>query len=104
MLEAGSEDYFGLYEVSRQLPAASSDLQRLAAAVTLQFLAAEGLVEIFRGRWELNDFRPVPQDRLAEVLADPNSWAPPRDLNEPVYVFTNTDEGDAAYEHGRFRS
>lgn len=103
ILEAGSEDYYGLYEVSANLPGASVDDQRLAAAATLQFLALEGLVQIYWGRWQLNDFTPVPNDRLSGVLNDPACWEAPRDIGEAVYVFSNTDMGDKPYKDGRFR-
>jgi hypothetical protein len=100
IIEFGSEDYYGLYDAIPDLPNTPVEERIAVAREALRALVQEGLVVLCVGTWEANAFTVIPPEGVDSVLDDPTSWKVSDELGGPVYVFTNTERGDAAYQAG----
>lgn len=96
-LEAGVDDYTGLYEVILELngkfPEVSEAEKIAAATAALSALLNEGQIELYRTEWPPTVYEPLALDEALKAMGFQGTWQMSQDGPNDVLVFCTTAQG-----------
>lgn len=100
-LDAGAEDWTGLYELiwsaNRVWPNASTEVKIAAAISAVLDLLRSGYLEFRRNRWTTRESERIPDREAEAIVAESASYEPP-DSNGLFIEFACTLAGQGAYQ------
>ena len=103
-LEAGAEDYTGLYEVIWELngkfPEVSEAEKIGAARVALMHLLSEGLIEVYRTEWPPSVYQPLVLSQALQEMQPESAWQMSQESPKEFLAVGTTARGEAELARG----
>lgn len=92
LLDANSDDWYGLWEVDWWFNGVHPGWSHARKAEMVASLVRRGLIDVFFGRLGLES-PPLNEDAAREALSEPQHWAPRTSPDDAVYHVSTSPEG-----------